>query len=151
MANWCGTSIAFYSEDRQRLTDFHDEIVKITDEDSWLGNMLEHYGFDPEDYSCRSDIYCISDVSLDADDVWYFILDQEDAWSPHTDPWDSILSVAKGDIEFVYKSEEPGQIIFVNSDTEGWYFKERYVIDASILDTEDKIYTETESETISLC
>jgi len=151
MANWCGTSIAFYSRDRQMLTDFHDKIATITAEDSWLGNVLKFYGFDPEDYSCRSSIYYISDVSQDADKIWYFILDQEDAWSPHTAPWDAILSVVNGDIEFVYKSEEPGQNIFVNSDIEGWYFKEHYVIDASILDTEDTIYTRTESETISLC
>ena len=151
MANWCDTSIAFYSRDRQLLTDFHDDIVTVTAKDNWLGNMLKYYGFDPENYSCRSHIYYISNVSLDADDVWYFILDQEDAWSPHTDPWDDIVSIANGDIDFVYKSEEPGQDIFVNSDIEGWYFKERYVIDASLLDTEDKIYTQTESETISLC
>lgn len=151
MANWCDTSIAFYSRDRVNLTALRNKIAEITNDDSWLGNVLIHYGFNPKDFNCRSSIYYISDVSQDEDKIWYFLLDQADAWSPHTDAWDYILSSVDGDIEYVYKSEEPGQGVFVNSDTEGWYFKERYVIDASILDTEDKIYTQTESETISLC
>lgn len=151
MANWCDTTIAFYSQDKTQLEALHTAISNRIHEDCWLGNICTYHGFSPADYSCRSQINYIGEISQDKDNYWYFLVDQEDAWDPHTSVWEDVLDMYYREVEFEYRSEEAGCGIFVNSDSEGYYFPERFIVDAYVKDTEDKIYTNTLTETLSLC
>lgn len=151
MANWCGTTIAFYSQDKIQLEALHTAISNRTHENIWLGNICTYHGLSAENYSCRSLINCIGEISQDEYSYWYFLVDQEDAWDPHISVWESVLDMYYRKVEFEYRSEEDGCGIFVNSDIEGYYFPERFIIDACVKDTEDRIYTSTFDETLSLC
>lgn len=151
MANWCDTTIAFYSQDKTQLEALHTAISNRTREDNWLGNICIYHGFSPENYSCRSQVYYIGEMSQDKDNYWYFLVDQEDAWDPHTSVWESVLDMYYRKVEFEYRSEEAGCGMFVNSDIEGYYFPERFIVDAYVKDTEDKFYINTSAEALSLC
>jgi hypothetical protein len=57
-------------------------------------------------------------------------METETAWTPHMDVFKKILGERYGDaIRMVYQSEEPGSGIYINTDSTGKYFPERYMID----------------------
>ena len=74
----------------------------------------------------RSFIYNIDDVIYENDNcprLYYFSIEQEDAWAPHINMWDELLSEQKRNIYFVYRAEEPSCDIYINSDVDGFFRK----------------------------
>ena len=55
---------------------------------------------------------------------------QDDAWVPHVALWSVVCEKIYGNkISFVYKAEEPGDNIFINTDDSGLFFPEKFVCD----------------------
>jgi len=142
MPNWCYTNYAFKGKG---LDKFKNSILPILDEASrengcnyFLGDLLDKYNISQDSemikgYGCRGWIYYYED-----NDDWLSI-DVEDAWCPHTEVFDAILTKFP-DVDYVYLAEEPCEDIFINTDTSGDYFEIRYRVVVEVDDFRDEHY-----------
>ncbi len=141
MPNWCSTVIAFWSNEDCALDAFRENIIRaleilpIVDNESenWQGRVSRYF-----DTSAKGERGFIQDISP-IEKIWsdghikhYFTVSQEDAWGPHISMWSGIINESELNISIDYTAEEPGCGIYVNTDTEGIFFPDRYLCDCSI-------------------
>ena len=139
MPNWCMTNVTFYSKSENQIKRLHDVLSELDEGESllpngfgnlWLGNILHYFGFDWEKIYCRGSISFFGITTQDADGRFYFEVGQEDAWSPKKEVWDAVLSKEEfSDVEYVYMAEEPGCGLYLNSDSSGLFYEDRYTVD----------------------
>jgi hypothetical protein len=147
MPNWCDNSIAFYQEDGGNavLEAFYTDMERClnykdpeTGECSgWVGNWLKVNGIDAKNLSARG---FITNCELNGDHV---CVNMESAWAPISEVWDLIAE--RYGLVYVYKAEEPGCEVFVNTDAVGRFFSDRYILnyfDVDDLDLDDGIMAE---------
>jgi len=121
MPNWCSNSIAFYQEDGgiALLQAFYADVQKY-ENGEWVANMLKVHGVNTDEiYSHGHFQNCV----LNSDHVR---IDMESAWRPLPEVWDKIAE--KYNLSCVYASEECGSAVYVNTDTEGRFFADRYIL-----------------------
>jgi len=125
-------------------------------ESGCLGEVAAIHDLDCEQVPCRGEItdidinvadlnvnvtyYDVEDASLnkaptsddghiyDYDSACYFKLETETAWCPMNELWDAVLEQYEG-VSYVYVAEEAGCDIFINTDTEGQFFDQRYMLE----------------------
>jgi len=136
MPNWCSNRYAFYTqdEDKSELVRFYKTLCDILhappskENDfapDWLGNIATQHGFDWGTYPCRGSF----EIPDDNDPEYgVFKVDSETAWAPTTELWEAVVKQYKN-ISFVYIAEEPGAGFYVNTDIQGNYLPERYLLD----------------------
>ena len=135
MANYCSNSIRFISRDRAKLAVFLRKVYAAFDSrTSEFYNLLVLHGYTNKQIAGmtdRRDAITHCDTKLSADgDVFSFGVDTETAWSPHMEVFYRLIGEKYGGaIRMVYRSEECGCGIYINTDAEGRYFPERYVVD----------------------
>ena len=136
MPNWCSTKFTFYGN-KDEIIKFHDRLNRILDGIDhtpnefgvlWLGNILIDYGFDWEDAPCRGNADDLADDVIIEGDEAYFGLNVTSAWVPLTEMWDLIIKKEYPSIKYVHLAIEPGLGIFINTDTSGKYFTEKYLL-----------------------
>jgi len=136
MANPCCNINVFFTndEDKSELLRLHNNISSVVQaalnapkgpEPAWLGEIAKIHGIDIQNISCRGSIEYLEDYDPESDHVK---LETETAWNPTTELWEAVASKYKG-ISFVYRAEEAGSDIFINTDAEGTYLPERYLLD----------------------
>ena len=136
MPNWCCTKYAFYTNDGDKgeLLRFYKNLsdiilipseIKNDFEPGWLGKVAIRHGLDHEKTSCRGTINYLE--NYDPKDN-FFTLESETAWIPADELWEAVIARYKG-ISFVYLAEEPGMEIFINTDSNGTYFPEKYLVE----------------------
>ena len=136
MPNWCYSKYAFFTndEDKSELARLHKNLVDIIKtqsqkkndfEPGWLGKVAMKHGFDWEQISCRGYIEELGEYEPGDS---YFTLSGETAWGPTDDLWEAVIEQYKG-ISFVYVAEEPGNGVYINTDTDGVYFTDRFLMD----------------------
>ena len=130
MANWCDTHIVFFSDNTEQLGDFYNKLR--TGKHNDLGSIAECFGIGRDKFPCRGAVYYISEI----EDSRQFYIDQEDAWLPKITVWQEILKKNYPEINLVFRAEEPGCEIFINSDIEGDYISEEYYLDYCLPDTD---------------
>lgn len=137
MANFCSNSIVFYSKDKQKLSVFLRKIYAAFDsQGSGIYNLMVLHGYkDREILNSidKRDCFTFCDSKLRTDkDIYSFQVDEESAWVPHMEVFRKILRQKYGNaIRMVFLSEECGNDIYINTDTEGKYFTERYKVECS--------------------
>ena len=136
MANYTMTNITFYSDNLTQLEKLFETIKQIMESPStddngfgngWLGdfvNTLLSPTLSHEDVRCRGFIRDIYDISEGA-----FEIECEEAYSPCINMWKLILEKHFSEVKMVYTSEEPGDGLYVNSDEEGLFYPERYLVE----------------------
>ena len=135
MANYCSNSIVFCSKDRAKLSVFLRKMsAAFTTRDSHFYNFMVLHGYGNREISAvidKRDFFTSCDTRLTVKDGTYnFRLDTETAWEPHMDVFRKVLKEKYGNvIQMVYVAEECGSSIFINSDTEGKFLPERYMVD----------------------
>ncbi len=161
MPNWCSTRIAVFGSEKD-VNDLHTKIEEISKTgrlengfgNLWEGNLLDLYGIDWRKVRCRGQIVDFNSFEEDG----YLELWQEDAWGPNTEYLKEIIKKAGYDLDLVYVAEEPGCGVYINTDTSGDYFPERYLIDFLVsqdipelgLKTGDELYEYFENESTAL-
>lgn len=97
------------------------------------------YGLDWKELRCRGEIYYVERID---DDVLF--IGTSTAWEPMCALWDAIIGKVYTDkisgdrkLSYVYKAEEPGLGLYVNTDESGLYFEERYYIYCADKDFEE--------------
>lgn len=143
MANICDTTIQFGGDD-DSLVDLFTKLVNLSAKEIYdLKNIVDAFGVTPDDAE-----EAIRGHIEDIDEHAYRLY-QSDRWTPHIEVWTAICKQYYNDkIWFVYKAEEPGSDIYINTDTNGLYFPEKYVCDYSTNDNGDVRYFENEEEII---
>lgn len=131
MANCCCTDIAIYTDDDDQagimqisrllrvLEERHENstdyghVIRLTE-------LLKAHGENsiPE----RDRGHVISWLAEKAS----LIISQEDAWYPRVDCWKQILRNHYPNLRMVYRGEEPGCGVFVNTDETGAFFSDSY-------------------------
>ena len=128
MPNWCANFITFYSdskEDNKKIYAFNKKLKKLYDKNDKLSAVLEGYGLNPDNYSCRGTI-----TNLEEPDPTYtfFEVQTETAWGPTVEMWDAILGKYPG-VQCVFVAEEPGCEYYINTDNTGRFYDYRYKIE----------------------
>lgn len=135
MANYCSNSIVFYSKDKSRLSVFLRKMsAAFTTRDSHFYNLMVLHGYGNREISAvidKRDFFTSCDTKLSVkEDTYSFRLDTETAWEPHMEVFRKVLQEKYGNvIRMVYLAEECGCGIFINSDTEGKFLPERFMVD----------------------
>jgi len=130
MPNWCCNSIAFYQEDGgismveafytdiQKYQDYKDP--ETNDSSNWVGHWLQSNRIDTDNLYTRGFFtYCEFHDN-------HVRIDMETAWGPLTEVWD--LMADKYELAYVYIAEESGCEVYVNTDVEGRFFTDRYLL-----------------------
>ena len=136
MANICCSKYAFYATDENKgeLLRLYKNLAATMEtpsegndaiEPGWLGSVAAKHGIDWNKISCRGSIEYLDDYDPDS---YSFTLDSDTAWAPTDELWEAVVAQYKG-VSFVYIAEEAGMGIFTNTDSEGIYFPERYLLE----------------------
>ena len=135
MSNWCITDYSFNGQ-KEEVESFHARLEEILTKSpvmendfgsSWLGNIVADYGFDWSAGNCRGSVEYIGPIE-DNDDIYSFILTTETAWEPMPKMWDEILKKEYPSITYVLFAIEEGTDLYVNTDIQGKYFPNRYLL-----------------------
>lgn len=132
MANVCGDDVYFFSSTNpdgllSLWEDLEASIVICPDADkAWIGNLFEYKGIDTTNIGLRG---TVSYMEWGEDNI---LLSTDAAWIPLFDAYAAIADIYS--VEFVMLSIEPGEGIYYNTDTDGKFFPDRYMV--SIRDEE---------------
>ena len=154
MANYCSNSIVFYSRDRAKLSVFLRKMsAAYNARGSHFYNLMVLHGYGNREISSvidKRDFFTSCDTKLSVkDDTCSFSMDTETAWAPHMEVFRKVLQERYGNrIRLVYMAEECGCGIYVNSDTEGKYFPQRYMVDCCHAGEFHKEYFDTYEDAI---
>lgn len=144
MAEYCYTNYIFYSDEEESLKAFRSNIQELSSKCSdRLCNIANVVlgSSNPLVSEIGGTIECISSIEGNA-----FQIDVETKYTPDPRIWDEILK-AYPDIRYVYRAEEPEFGVFINTDSSGKYFPEKYY--AALIQDEEVVsedYFETESD-----
>ena len=137
MANICCNRHAFYtqSENKDELLRLHKNLSAVMEAPSeaknaydqgWLGLVAIKHGLDWEkEISCRGMIEHLDDYEPGNN---FFTLESVTDWVPMDELWEAVIAQYKG-VSFVYTAEECGERIYINTDIEGLYFPEKYLLE----------------------
>lgn len=161
MPNWCMDSVTFYAGEKGNLEnvkqlqrDFETALRTIEQGDTWwIGRLLVFKGVPYEGTSEQPSIRCRSfvdhyDALEEVEENESFTINTSSAWHPMTEMYDWIAETYQ--VEYVLHAEEPGVKLYVNTDTEGVYYTDRYYIDCDLDEAEIEItYCESLEEVIT--
>ena len=154
MANYFTNRIVFYGEDKEVLTDLLGKISACLDEPAKnkVRMFLQLAGLNADDaeaYADSHDFFTYLDLGVQVNPCGaYFEIQTESAWSANMDGFYKVLQKTyDGKINMVYQSEEAGSGIFINSDTEGLFFTERFRVDYCYGDSSVREYFSSWQET----
>jgi len=149
MPNWCYSTYAFKSTNanKDNLQRLHQKLAGVVMKPSgvdmdfangWLGEVATVHGLDFEQIPCRGEITHLDALikgggddcgsHFEAYDDCYFKLETETAWCPMTELCDAVIEQYEG-VSYVYVAEEAGCDIFINTDIEGQFFDQRYLLE----------------------
>lgn len=134
MANYCYNIIAFYCNDVDVLEEFRKQMDTKYDS---VRDFVINCGYsEDEAISFTDDRDTFEEVPYRVykDEIsYYFIVYTESAWNPHVEVFKKVIEEKyDNQIGFVHCSAEPGCEIYINTDTEGRFFSDRYHLDFCI-------------------
>ncbi len=135
MANYCANSIVFYSKNKAKLSVFLRKLdAAFASRGSHFYNLMVLHGYNNREIASeidRRDSITACDSRLtEKEGIFSFRIDTETAWEPHMELFRKLLQERYGNlIQMVYTAEECGCGIYINSDVDGRFLPERYVID----------------------
>ena len=173
MPNWCDCSMVIYTDDESKKDNIQ-KVYNLLAEQLKRGRQIEeenrtlpasqrkHLHWDTyevyktlcpeltEEEICGGNLYYIRgtifDVRLDEIDNTIHV-GYETAWEPMTEGWGILL--AKYGLKQVTIAEEPACEVYVNTDIDGRWFKDRYIIEMCIDDNNYKEYYELIPEALA--
>lgn len=141
MSNPCDTTIQFRG-DENALMDLFNRLKPES-----LSKIAQSFGISREETSAVTCDYSPfrGDV-VDIDKSSYRVY-QDDAWWPHVSLWTVICHKIYDDkISFVYKAEESGCDVYINTDDSGLFFPEKIMCDYAVNGESDVMYFCEEKE-----
>jgi len=138
MPNWCSTKYVVFTDndDKTVLQRFYNNLTAVLNTPSDTKNSFDSgclsyvaikHGLNGEDIPCRGTIEYLGEYESGES---FLSFETETAWGPCDELWDTIIGQYEG-VSHVYISEEPGMGYFVNTDTDGRFLPEKYLLDLS--------------------
>lgn len=131
MPNWCNTSYKFVG-DKEEVADLYNKLQSLNDMPEplvengfgklFLGCVVNLFGGDWKEIYCRGEI---DYMEICGDSM--IQLSTMTAWGDMPEVWDFVCKNYPS-IEYYYLAEEGGLCYYVNSDTTGEYFPEKYYV-----------------------
>lgn len=146
MPNWCYNQMVVYGSPTE-IKDFHDKLSKAKEKgdklNTWhLYQIYEEFGYKKEEILesdsngyIRGYFDSIDDIEVESKDVWFFRLEYESAWSSMYEGFDWLLSRHYKTLKQVTLAEEMGLEVYINTDTKGKFFPEKYYMYVEDYDT----------------
>ena len=139
-------AIAIIGYDKEKLEAFRKLMVNAF-RDSRNGTVRDFVikcGYDKEEAfqftDGRDTFIDIDDEINQKENVYYFYFQTESAWSPNVEVFTKIIREKFDDeFELEHCSEESGMGIYINTDSDGLFFPDRYYLDCCI---NNEYYTE---------
>lgn len=139
MANLCSTHVTLWG-DTQLIDEVYNAIKTIRDAEPACWDLLaEFFGGATEEYSF---IHYMEKGAVAGTTDSYIEFSLEDKWAPQVELFDIICKRYDGKLQYVYLAEESGCELFINTDSQGLFYKDKYYLDLCV----DNTY-----ETFSLC
>ena len=131
MPNWCNTSYKFVG-DKEEIADLYNKLQSLNDMPEplvengfgklFLGCVVNLFGGAWKELYCRGEI---DYMEICGDSM--IQLSTMTAWGDMPEVWDFVCKNYPS-IEYYYLAEEGGLCYYVNSDTTGEYFPEKYYV-----------------------
>lgn len=147
MPNWCYTSYVVTGEEKE-VRDLYEKMKSLEERTesfvengfgkTWLGNLVTLLGEDWEKIYCRG---WWESLGKDCDDG-ALRFDVESAWCELSE-LRQFLQEKYPSLDFYFRSEEPGMVIYETNDADGEYFPEQIKVEHWSNETE---YFETWEE-----
>ncbi len=142
MANWCSNFFAIYPKDdsdlgKAQLKRLFAQLRKVTQidypegtkEHGWYGLLSVMRGKEESEIVARGSI---GNIQWDEDHIH---MGTQTAWEPQDDIVREMLDCKEcSELDFVFIAEEGGNEIYINTDTSGRFFVDRYVLDYDLTD-----------------
>lgn len=136
MPNWCDFSAVVHGE-KKEIAVFYQRCLVARDRASvsrnwWTYELCIEHGYTREEILSNGFPYIggsldqIDEPTFNGKD-WHVYIWMTTRWSPMIDGFNKLLSQYIS-LKGVYYAEEPGCEIYVNTDTEGLFFKVKYCI-----------------------
>jgi hypothetical protein len=145
----------FYSKDKSKLARLLRKVYAASGSvGSGFWNFMVLHGYTNRQIAGLADkrdgfTHCDTKLTQDKD-TYSFRVDTETAWEPHMAVFYKILREKYNDeIKLVYMAEECGNQLYVNSDEDGRYFTEHYMVDCCHNGEFLKEYFDTYQEAVS--
>ena len=151
MANYCSNRIVFFSDSEILLKDLLDKIQHClrTPQQNSVENFVKLCGYNGSSADPRDYFNDCEDKISDSEYGKYFMFSTESAWSPNVEVFYEILLFKyKGRVQMVYQSEEEGFEIFISSDVDELFLKDKYKLYYCLNGCDDVEYFEDYSELI---
>ena len=140
MPNYCESKIGFICDEKHidqlkilqgKLYDIcfmENQAKKAGYGNGWLGCVAIKHGLDYDTLPCDGKILDVDDLD---EDVTHFKISVQTLWKVEIDLWDAVIKQYAG-IRYVYISEDTCGGVYINTDSEGVCFPEKYVIYANM-------------------
>ena len=138
MPNWSENRFVIYGEKGQLIKFYMDmsiatsknpnfAIVDNSWDNLWVGNLFLGAGYSQteveENFQCRGGV---DELILKEDCI---VIYDHTAWEPNEESMLRMLEEKYPGLQMVFKAEEPGADIWINTDTTGRFIPERFAID----------------------
>lgn len=140
MCNWCSNRFVVHGDKGQLLRFYMDMTKAISAhpdftpvdnswKQQWVGNLFLQAGYSENEVRNSDEINCRGDVIEIGLEKDYVYIDDETAWGPNDGSMQKMLDEKYPGLEMVFRCEEPGMGVFVNTDETGRFLPERYIVD----------------------
>jgi len=160
MANWGGQTVMFYKTDGadedvfkafcRKMTNYKKDCEKNAANNNgvwYIRRLFDYFGHSDEHYPCGRTF--VEDVDVREKDG-QVRLRVTFAWSPEPEHvWEAFLDLGEFQeaVDFEYIAEECGNGIYINTDTDGRFFPERYCLEYNFEDgNDDTLYPTSEED-----
>lgn len=146
MPNWCSNRFVIFGDKDEVLKCYLNWRSYLSEKppfkpienswnNNWIGNLFRGEGWSEVEVisgtiACRGGVDYLELQGDDEDgEDMRICLDTETAWGPNYDDMIKLIGRNYNSLDLVMQSEEPGCEVYINTDTDGKYFTEKYMIE----------------------
>lgn len=155
MPNWCSNRFIIFGNKDEVLKCYLNWCSYLSEKppfkpienswkNNWIGNLFRGEGWSEEEIhtgavQCRGGVEYLELQGDDEDgEDMRICLDTETAWNPNYDDMIELIGRNYNSLDLVMVSEEPGCEIYINTDTDGKFFTDKYMIEGHVTSVYDE-------------
>lgn len=141
MPNWCYNETIFYGDER-KIYEIGTKLLEVFEKSE---DKQIHFSILFDILGCSNDNQpsvraWINGVTLEDNGTLY--INYESAWNPIIESLNEVLEKYQPTLKQVTQCEECGNGIYINTDKEGLYFTDRYILDISIFGDDEERFND---------
>lgn len=127
MPNWCDTEITFYSSDEGEISELREKLAKVFENSSHMRCYAEQLlpEIDTNNVKCRGIVIYIDEEISKTNNLYWFSMSTETAWSPQIGLWRDIIKKHFSSIKLAYIAEECGLELYEKWDESELFYPQK--------------------------